>query len=768
MKKHAAIVAERHIVLTRRYICRAIFAILFLIFSGCATAPRQPVTIKHEKTSSRGDAAVPHQEERKEPADQSIAALAALLKSRNIISAEEAARLTGKSATQGAGEKERMEKTASNAIGEINKGLREQAMSEDKKASPGEIEKEGTGAAAPEWSERVRFGGDIRLRSKNDRLSKEPAAVVQTAEPVATEKEKKPSGSDAVASDQQHPKGPADQGIAALVDLLKNKNVISAEEASRLTAQSPSPVGGQGIAVSSEASEQERIEKITARAIEQVMTNIQDQVKKQVREELAKEMKEHEKERIEAITASVTEGIKKSLPEQVKGEVRGELPGKMTEKEQGEKITTSVTDELKKDVQEQVKSQVKEEVAKELKEAGLVGTVAEWIKRISIDGDLRLRYQGNFYADDNALLLNPSNPTQLLNTTEDQNRFKLRARLGLTARITDEVETRLRISTGTTSNPVSENITLGNYENNYGVVLDLAYLRWKPLPNLSLWGGRMPNPFFFTRDFVWWRDLAFDGISVNYTQDLGKRFAVFANGLASPVQAIASESWSKWLFGGQIGVKHEPWPDLTYRIAAAYYDYINISGKFNNPLGPANENDSTAPQFQQKGNTLININALFPPGTQPILTALAANFRLMDFTGDLEIGFWKPVYITLSGDYVRNVGFDRSKVALRTGVNNKENDGYQVGLSVGKKQFLKFGDWELFAYYKRLEADAALDAFTDPDFHAGGTNAKGWVLGGSLGLYKNIWLTARWMTADEISGPPLAIDTIQVDLNVRF
>jgi hypothetical protein len=101
-------------------------------------------------------------------------------------------------------------------------------------------------------------------------------------------------------------------------------------------------------------------------------------------------------------------------------------------------------------------------------------------------------------------------------------------------------------------------------------------------------------------------------------------------------------------------------------------------------------------------------------------------------------------------------------------VNDKETDGYQLGLSVGKKQFLKFGDWELFAFYKRLEADAVLDAFTDPDFHAGGTNAKGWVLGGSLALYKNIWLTARWMTADEISGPPLAIDTVQVDLNIRF
>ena len=35
-------------------------------------------------------------------------------------------------------------------------------------------------------------------------------------------------------------------------------------------------------------------------------------------------------------------------------------------------------------------------------------------------------------------------------------------------------------------------------------------------------------------------------------------------------------------------------------------------------------------------------------------------------------------------------------------------------------------DWRVYGYYKYLEADAVIDAFTDPDFHFGGTNARGW------------------------------------------
>ncbi|HVP77593.1 MAG TPA: putative porin [Thermodesulfobacteriota bacterium] len=840
MKKDAAIVAERPIALARKSILKGICGTLFLIFLGCATT-HPPATTKQEMTPSPNGAAVTDKQRRKEAADPSIAALAALLKSRNIISAEEAAALTGQPATPGAAEKERMEKTTANVINKINRDLQEQATGQDQKALRGKGE-EGS-AAAPEWAERVRFGGDIRLRSESDRLNKESATVVKSGEPVTVGQEETPSGSDAALPDKQRQEESVDPSLAALVALLRSKNVISAEEASRLAGHSLSKVEEKGTAVISEASEDERIEKITARAIELIMANIQDQVKKQVREELAKEMKVHEKEQIDSITASVTQEVKKSLPEQAKSEVRAELPAevskresetvttsvtqevrkdlqervraevqqqiakemKVHEKEQidsitasvteevrkslpeqvkselraglpgetSEKITASVTEEVKKEVQEQVRSQVKEEVAKEVKDAGLVETAAEWLKkRINIYGDVRLRYQGDFFDKDNVVgLLKPSNPTQILNTTEDRNRFLLRARLGVTAQITDEVEAGIRIATGYTNIPVSQNVTLGDYENNKNIVLDLGYLRWKPWPNVSLWGGRFQNPFYHPySELVWDVDLYFDGVALNYTQKLNDRFALFVNALGSPLQEIELSSHDKWLLGAQLGLQHTPWNDVSYRIAGAYYDFINVAGQYNNPLGPPNQNDWTAPQFLQKGNTYIDINGLFPPGTQPILLGVASDFRLVNITGDIELGFWKPVYVTLLGDYVKNVGFDSRKVALKTGNPNlkEETEGYQVGLSVGHKQYQKFGDWEVFFAYKRVGSDAVLDAFTDSDFHAGGTNAKGWILSASLALYKNIWLRARWMTTDQISGPPLAIDTFQLDLNARF
>jgi hypothetical protein len=70
--------------------------------------------------------------------------------------------------------------------------------------------------------------------------------------------------------------------------------------------------------------------------------------------------------------------------------------------------------------------------------------------------------------------------------------------------------------------------------------------------------------------------------------------------------------------------------------------------------------------------------------------------------------------------------------------------------------------------YKYLEADAVVDAFTDSDFHLGGTNAKGWILGVDIGLAKNYWIAAKWLTSNEVSGPPLAIDVLQFDINARF
>ena len=80
----------------------------------------------------------------------------------------------------------------------------------------------------------------------------------------------------------------------------------------------------------------------------------------------------------------------------------------------------------------------------------------------------------------------------------------------------------------------------------------------------------------------------------------------------------------------------------------------------------------------------------------------------------------------------------------------------------------RWGQWRVFAGYKYLESDVTLDAFNDDSFHLGGTNAKGFTLGGTVGLINNASLTARWLSANQVSGDPLAIDVLQLELNVAF
>ena len=79
-------------------------------------------------------------------------------------------------------------------------------------------------------------------------------------------------------------------------------------------------------------------------------------------------------------------------------------------------------------------------------------------------------------------------------------------------------------------------------------------------------------------------------------------------------------------------------------------------------------------------------------------------------------------------------------------------------------------DWQAHFGYRRLDRDAVVDAFTDSDFHLGGTDTKGYFLGASYGLDKNTWLSMRYMSADEAhpTSLRLGIDVFQLDLNAKF
>ena len=145
------------------------------------------------------------------------------------------------------------------------------------------------------------------------------------------------------------------------------------------------------------------------------------------------------------------------------------------------------------------------------------------------------------------------------------------------------------------------------------------------------------------------------------------------------------------------------------------------------------------------------------------------SFNILNLTGSWDIARFSPTHLVLTADYARNLGFDKDEIRKRTGESiNPDIDAYQLLATLGRLKLRRYGDWQVFAGYKRLERDSVLDAFTDSDFHLGGTDAKGWLLGGSYGLMANTWLTVRWMSTDAIADPPLGVDTLQLDLNAKF
>jgi hypothetical protein len=358
-------------------------------------------------------------------------------------------------------------------------------------------------------------------------------------------------------------------------------------------------------------------------------------------------------------------------------------------------------------------------------------------------------------------MLDPADPDELLNTTQDTDQFRYRLRFGLNADIGDHFLVGLRLTTGSTNNPVSTNETLGDFFSRDSIVLDRAYLQWNPILEYTMWGGRFPNPWFYT-DLVWDSDINFEGIALNYNREVGTKFRPFLTAGAFPIQFVEFGD-DKWLLAAQAGTEYRPRADLIAKLGIAYYDYQNMVGIVNDPLRPG-LTDDTAPQFQQKGNTLMDIDP-----SEDILTAYASDFNLLDFTFTFDMALFFPIHVIATADYVINLGFDQKDVSERAGTDvPKENQGYQFGLSVGHPSVSNRWQWNTSLFYKYLEADALPDAFTDSDFHDGGTNAKGWIFQSDLGVYRNVWFRLKYYSTDEISGPPVAIDTLQVDLNAKF
>jgi len=463
-------------------------------------------------------------------------------------------------------------------------------------------------------------------------------------------------------------------------------------------------------------------------------------------------------------------------------------------------VPETVREQIRNEMRPEVTADVTKEVIATAKKEGwgVPGALPDWAKNVRLYGDVRARYEVDWFAEDNIqnayFNINAINEkgsvaaaglSAPLNVSEDRRRLVGRLRAGLTANLGESWSLDMRLASGNAVSPVSTNQTLGNYDGRWTVFIDKAAILWNPI-NASLDQefdfriGRFANPFVSINELIWDNDVTFEGVSATYAVDLfGNDAKKMERGLfltlgAFPLQEVELSSDDKWLYGGQVGMELTFGRDARLRTTGGYFEYDNIVGIRNPDIANDKVNDYTAPRFVQKGNTLFDIKV--DPAAD--LYALAGRYRLANANIWLDLSFG-DLHVMTGGEYVKNLGWDRAAVIEKAGSSvyqprsvtddlEERTEGYEIGVVVGHARPDRLGKWRTSMFYKYVERDAVLDAFTDSDFHLGGTDAKGYQMTIDVGLSKGAWLRMRYLTANEIDGPPLGIDVMQLDLNGQF
>lgn len=500
----------------------------------------------------------------------------------------------------------------------------------------------------------------------------------------------------------------------------------------------------------------------------------------------------------------------------------------------GSKRVTYVPDIVKRELREDIRR----EVMAQAKTEGWAspGKYPEWASRIRLSGDIRGRFEGLWYpggswnaagqiVDFNAINTgSPYNVSPLdlsdpatYNSTEDRNRFRLRARLGLDADLMEGFTAGLRLATGSDSAPVSTNQTLGGSGGNfskYSLWLDRAFLKYEPFKNTDLKSpyadksdveltmGRFDNPFWTATDLVYDTDLGFDGLAVKGRHEVSPGITPFAVAGAFPIfntnlnfatnENDKFESDDKYLLGAQVGVNWQATEQVGLTFGAGVFDFSGVQGELSSPcdvkLQSACDTDSKRPSFAQKGNTYMPLRDIIPPVgyaggpyDQPQYFGLASKFMPVVLSARADLGFFDPIHVAVDGEFVWNAAFDEDEIS-RVAVNNLKqntasgqqgaydggNMGWMARVTVGHQKLAKFGDWNASLGYKYLESDAVMDAFADSDFGLGGTNLKGYIIGANYALSQNVYTTAKWLSASSVAGEPYSVDTLQLDVNAKF
>ncbi len=194
---------------------------------------------------------------------------------------------------------------------------------------------------------------------------------------------------------------------------------------------------------------------------------------------------------------------------------------------------------------------------------------------------------------------------------------------------------------------------------------------------------------------MWDEYVGFDGVALLAKYKIGNYVTPFLTGGAFPVfntdfnfasnQPSKFKSTDKWLYAGQTGFDLKLRKDLSFKLGGAYYYFDDVQGKLSDPFVPLTSSDQgntddTRPSFAQKGNTYYPIRQIIPTEANNFGTTnqfqyfgLVNKFHEFSLTGRLDYTRWEPYKLSFTGEYVKNLAFDRS-FSNQFAVNNRAAD----------------------------------------------------------------------------------------------
>ncbi len=318
---------------------------------------------------------------------------------------------------------------------------------------------------------------------------------------------------------------------------------------------------------------------------------------------------------------------------------------------------------------------------------------------ISFTGDFRVREQYQKQEADAAA----------------RNRFRLRMRLAGMAGIDDQTKVNVRLATGATTEPRSNNQTLEDSFAKPGIVLDYAFIEHSPINGLTVLAGKMKNPIWNPTDVfagvLWDADLTPDGVALAWKSTGNESFLNAGYFVLDEIGK--TDPLSPYLIALQPGIHWEPMESIAAKTAVEFYWAGNVKGR-------------VLPNSAKTNSTTVDF--------YPVILVSEFKFPMIKAIG--EIGF--------------------------NGGASSENKLGLIGLVFGNE------NWQGKIQYSYIQKDAWLDILPDSDALGGITDIQGFRIGAKFVLSKASAFDITYYSMNRISAASNRDSLIQVDLSTKF